>query len=54
VSVDGLPADPGGAGDVVDAGAGIGIQGFGGGPQDRGDALPGVRPLPPAPGVRLR
>jgi len=54
VGVDGLPADPGGAGDVFDAGTGVGVQGLGGGLQDRGDALPGVGPLPPAPGLRLR
>jgi hypothetical protein len=54
VGVDGLPADAGRAGDVFDAGAGVGVQGFGGGLQDRGDALAGVGPLPSAPGLRLR
>jgi len=54
VSVDGLPADAGRAGDVFDAGTGIRIQGFGGSLQNRGDALAGVRPLPSAPGLRLR
>ena len=54
VGVDGLPADPGGAGDVLDAGTGVGVQGLGGGLQDRGDAVPGIGSLPPAPGLRLR
>ena len=54
VGVDGLPGDPGGPGDVLDAGRGIGVQGFRSGPQDRGDALLGVGPLPPAPGCRGR
>jgi hypothetical protein len=54
VGVDGLPADAGRAGDVFDAGTGIRIQGLGGSLQNRGDALAGVRPLPSAPGLRLR
>lgn len=54
VGVDGLSADPGGAGDVFDAGTRVRVQGLDGGRQDRGDALPGVGPLPPAPGLRLR
>jgi hypothetical protein len=54
VGVDGLPADPGGPGDLFDAGPGVGVQGLGGGLQDRGDAVPGVGPLLPAPGLRLR
>ena len=54
MGVDGLPADPGGAGDVLDAGTGVGVQGLGGGLQDRGDAVPGIGSLPPAPGLRLR
>jgi hypothetical protein len=53
VGVDGLACDAGGAGDVLDAGTGVGVQGFGGGLQDRGDALAGVGPLPSAPGLRL-
>jgi hypothetical protein len=53
VGIDGLPADPGGPGDVLHAGAGIRVQGLGGRLQDRGDALPGVGPLPSAPGLRL-
>jgi len=51
VGVDGLPADPGRPGDVFDAGPGVGVQGLGGGLQDRGDAAPGVGPLPSAPGL---
>jgi hypothetical protein len=54
VGVDGLPCDAGGAGDVLDAGTGVGVQGLGRGLQDRGDALAGVRPLPSPPGLRLR
>jgi hypothetical protein len=53
VGVNGLPCDAGGAGDVLDAGTGVGVQGLGGGLQDRGDALAGVGPLPSAPGLRL-
>ena len=52
VGVDGLPADPGGPGDVFDAGPGVGVQGLGGSLQDRGNAVPGLGPLPPAPGLR--
>jgi hypothetical protein len=54
MGVNGLPADPGGAGDVFDAGTGVRVQGVGGGLQDRGDALAGVGPLPSSPGLRLR
>ena len=54
VRVDGLPADSGGPGDVFNAGPGVLGQGLGCGLQDRGNAVPGVGPLPPAPGLRLR
>jgi hypothetical protein len=54
VGVDGLPADAGRAGDVLDAGPGVRVQRLGGGAQDRGDALAGVGPLPSAPGRQLR
>ena len=54
VRVNGLPADPSGPGDVFDAGLGVGVQGVGGGLQDRGDAVPGFGSLPPSPGLRLR
>jgi len=54
VGVNGLPADPSGPGDVFDAGLGVGVQGVGGGLQDRGDAVPGFGSLPPSPGLRLR
>ena len=40
--VEGLAADPGGAGDVLDAGLGIGAQLRAGGGHDRGDAALGV------------
>ena len=53
VGVDGLPADPGGPGDVVHARVRPCPQRLGRGAQDRGDALPGVGSLPPAPGLRL-
>jgi hypothetical protein len=54
MGVDGLAADAGGAGDVLDGGSGIRVQGLGGGPQDSGDALPGVLPLPSPHDLRLR
>ena len=54
VCVDGLPADSGGPGDVFNAGPGVLGQGLGCGLQDRGNAVPGVGPLPSAPGLRLR
>jgi hypothetical protein len=53
VGVDGLAADPGGRGNVLHAGPGVRVQGLGGGLQDRGDAVPGVGPLPSAPGLRV-
>ncbi len=54
MGVDGLAADPGGPRDVLDAGPRVRVKGPGRGLQDRGDAVPGVGPLPPAPDLRLR
>lgn len=54
MGVDGLPADPGGPGDVFDAGPVVLAQRLGCGLQDRGDAVPGLGSLPSAPGLRPR
>src|ERR1022692_864385 len=54
VGVDGLPADPGSPGDVLDARLWLRAQDFGGRLQDRGDVLLGIRPPTPAPGLRFR
>jgi hypothetical protein len=54
VGVDGLAADPGGPCDVIHARVRPRPQRLGRGAQDRGDAVPGVGSLPPAPGLWLR